>query len=451
MLFAIWIRRSIKESPVFEQRADVVDGVALTKDKIKTAAKAPELTGTSTIEAALHQKKGKSFLIALGLRLGQAGNTGLVQTFLVGYLATVLLTDKTVGTDAIMYGFLLGFVTVPVVRLLGDRFGRRPLYLALSAHTAVYAIPKMLMITSGNSALITIAMVVGLYLGVLSLFAMESVTMAEFFGAPHPLHPACPRQGNRGHPSHRDRPTAGSQPHCRHRALVAARSNAHWLLVDHPGLSRGRPRGPRPRPGPPRGRRMKAVVVHGANDLRIDDRSEPVAGPGEVVLDVEWGGICGSELSYWRHGASGTAALKSPLVLGMKWLAASPDLVPASNTSRWASRSRCSRPNSWGTAPCRSACRAGPTSTHRSGTSARLRSTPHRRRLQRTETCEGIRGASPSRRRGHPLRGAGGTAGRRHARGEPCGQPAPAGTCWSAPAQSGRWSPRPPNLPEHGL
>jgi L-idonate 5-dehydrogenase len=61
---------------------------------------------------------------------------------------------------------------------------------------------------------------------------------------------------------------------------------------------------------------MKAVVVHGANDLRVDDRPEPVAGPGEVIIDVEWGGICGSDLSYWRHGASGTAALKSPLVLG---------------------------------------------------------------------------------------------------------------------------------------
>ncbi|MBT2566147.1 MHS family MFS transporter [Arthrobacter sp. ISL-85] len=184
MLFAIWIRRSIKESPVFEQRADVVDGVALPKEKIKTAAaQAPEAAGTSTIEAALHQKKGKAFLIALGLRFGQAGNSGLVQTFLVGYLATVLLADKTVGTNAIMYGSLLGFVTIPVIGLLGDRFGRRPLYLVLSALTAVFAIPMMLMITSGNSTVITIAMVIGLNLGVLSLFAMESVTMAEFFGA----------------------------------------------------------------------------------------------------------------------------------------------------------------------------------------------------------------------------------------------------------------------------
>lgn len=184
MIFAVWIRRSIKESPVFEQRADVVDGVALTRDRIKsTAANAPELPGSSTLEAALHQKKGKSFLIALGLRFGQAGNSGLVQTFLVGYLATVLLTDKTVGTNAIMYGSLLGFVTIPLVGLLGDRFGRRPLYLVLSGLTAIYAIPMMLMITSGNAALITVAMVVGLNLGVLSLFAMESVTMAEFFGA----------------------------------------------------------------------------------------------------------------------------------------------------------------------------------------------------------------------------------------------------------------------------
>jgi MHS family metabolite:H+ symporter-like MFS transporter len=180
MIFAVWVRRSLKESPVFEERADVVDGVALSKREI---AAAEELTKTSTIEAALHQRKGKAFLIALGLRFGQAGNSGLVQTFLVGYLATVLLVDKSVGTSAIMYGSLLGFLTIPVMGLLGDRFGRRPLYLVLSSLTALFAIPMMLMVTSGNTVLITVAMVIGLNLGVLSLFAMESVTMAEFFGA----------------------------------------------------------------------------------------------------------------------------------------------------------------------------------------------------------------------------------------------------------------------------
>jgi MHS family metabolite:H+ symporter-like MFS transporter len=180
MIFAVWIRRTLKESPVFEQRADVVDGVALSRRAIAAAADA---ANTSTIEAALHQRKGKAFLIALGLRFGQAGNSGLVQTFLIGYLATVLLVDKSVGTTAIVYGSLLGFITIPVMGLMGDRFGRKPLYLVLSALTALFAIPMMMMVTSGNPAVITIAMVIGLNLGVLSLFAMESVTMAEFFGA----------------------------------------------------------------------------------------------------------------------------------------------------------------------------------------------------------------------------------------------------------------------------
>jgi L-idonate 5-dehydrogenase len=61
---------------------------------------------------------------------------------------------------------------------------------------------------------------------------------------------------------------------------------------------------------------MKAVVVHGAGDLRIDERPRPEPGPGEVLLALEWGGICGSDIAYWRKGASGTAALTHPLVLG---------------------------------------------------------------------------------------------------------------------------------------
>lgn len=61
---------------------------------------------------------------------------------------------------------------------------------------------------------------------------------------------------------------------------------------------------------------MRAVVVHGPEDLRIDTVADPVAGAGQVLVAMEWGGICGSDLSYWRHGASGTAVLKHPLVLG---------------------------------------------------------------------------------------------------------------------------------------
>ncbi|MFC6062990.1 L-idonate 5-dehydrogenase [Streptomyces ochraceiscleroticus] len=61
---------------------------------------------------------------------------------------------------------------------------------------------------------------------------------------------------------------------------------------------------------------MKSVVVHGTGDLRVDERPDPVPGAGEVLLAMEWGGICGSDVGYWKHGGTGTAVLKDPLVLG---------------------------------------------------------------------------------------------------------------------------------------
>ncbi|WP_260616705.1 L-idonate 5-dehydrogenase [Streptomyces sp. WAC04189] len=61
---------------------------------------------------------------------------------------------------------------------------------------------------------------------------------------------------------------------------------------------------------------MRAVVVHGPGDVRIEERARPVPEAGEVLLALEWGGICGSDISYWKKGASGTASLTHPLVLG---------------------------------------------------------------------------------------------------------------------------------------
>jgi MHS family metabolite:H+ symporter-like MFS transporter len=186
MIFAVWIRTNVKESPVFEARADVVDGVALSRDALTRDA-LPRDTAAATeepvLQAALKQRKGKAFFLALALRFGQAGNSGLVQTFLVGYVATTLAMDRALATEAIMWGSIIGFATVPLIGMLGDRFGRRSMYTALSLLTIAFAFPMMLLITSGTTAGLMLGMIAGLNLGVLGLFALESVTMAELFGA----------------------------------------------------------------------------------------------------------------------------------------------------------------------------------------------------------------------------------------------------------------------------
>ncbi|MFF0156824.1 MFS transporter [Streptomyces sp. NPDC005263] len=183
MIFAVWLRRSLKESPVFEERPDVVDGVALARDEVESAIATADEQEGSVLAAGIRQRKGKAFFLALGLRFGQAGNSGLVQTFLVGYIATNLTVGRSVPTDAIVYGSLVGFATVPVIGLLGDRFGRRAVYLVLSLLTMVLAFPVMLLITSGSTPGVMLGMVLGLNVGVLGLFSLESVTMAELFGS----------------------------------------------------------------------------------------------------------------------------------------------------------------------------------------------------------------------------------------------------------------------------
>ena len=60
----------------------------------------------------------------------------------------------------------------------------------------------------------------------------------------------------------------------------------------------------------------KAIVAHGARDLRIEEREAGAPGPGEVRVRLAAGGICGSDLHYYNHGGFGTVRLREPMVLG---------------------------------------------------------------------------------------------------------------------------------------
>ncbi|WP_284991165.1 MULTISPECIES: L-idonate 5-dehydrogenase [unclassified Arthrobacter] len=59
-----------------------------------------------------------------------------------------------------------------------------------------------------------------------------------------------------------------------------------------------------------------AVVAHAAGDLRIEDIALVVPAPDQAVVEIAYGGICGSDLHYWLHGAAGESILKAPMVLG---------------------------------------------------------------------------------------------------------------------------------------
>ena len=61
---------------------------------------------------------------------------------------------------------------------------------------------------------------------------------------------------------------------------------------------------------------MRSIVIHGARDLRIEDRPPDILHPGQVEVRIATGGICGSDLHYYNHGGFGAVRLREPMILG---------------------------------------------------------------------------------------------------------------------------------------
>lgn len=164
-VFAIVIRRYLNETPVF---------VAALADE-------PVVERTPLADAWKYGKK--AFVANMGLRIAENGPSSVFQSFLLGYIATVLLVDRAVGTQAVFIASLIGFVSVPLFGWLSDVFGRRIVYRLLAIFQFLWAIPTMLLLQTGEPGLIQLALIVGISVGVLGLYSIQGALMPEIFGS----------------------------------------------------------------------------------------------------------------------------------------------------------------------------------------------------------------------------------------------------------------------------
>lgn len=63
-------------------------------------------------------------------------------------------------------------------------------------------------------------------------------------------------------------------------------------------------------------RQIRASVLHGAKDLRIETRSILPPNPTELQISIRSTGLCGSDLHYYRHYRNGDIIVKEPMSLG---------------------------------------------------------------------------------------------------------------------------------------
>ncbi|MEM6051457.1 MFS transporter [Erwinia sp. P7711] len=172
-LVALWIRRHLKETPVFERKqAEIV-------------ARRESMLPLLPADNRSFWQRSRSFLVMVGLRIGENGPSYLAQGFIIGYVVKVLAVDKSVATTAVFLASLLGFLIIPFAGWLSDRFGRRVTYRCFCLLLILYAFPAFMLLDSREPVIVIATIVTGMGLASLGIFGVQAAWGVELFGVNH--------------------------------------------------------------------------------------------------------------------------------------------------------------------------------------------------------------------------------------------------------------------------
>jgi MFS transporter, MHS family, shikimate and dehydroshikimate transport protein len=159
-----FVRARVPETPVFE--------------KMKAAG---QLSGNPVGEAVANN--GKTFLVAVGLKLSEVSWVYMLTVFVVVYATTKLELPKQTMLDAVVYAALFELISLPLFGWLADKIGRRPLYILGALFTILFAFPLFWMLETKSVALVTLAVMIAMNFGHGMMFGPESAYFPELFGA----------------------------------------------------------------------------------------------------------------------------------------------------------------------------------------------------------------------------------------------------------------------------
>lgn len=170
---ALWLRRHLRETPVFERQQALLQ--AERSATLQHAA----------VDTRSFWQRSRAFWTMVGLRIGENGPSYLAQGFIVGYVAKVLMLDKSVPTTAVFIASVLGFLIIPFAGWMSDRFGRRITYRGFCLLLMIYAWPAFSLMDSHDPAIVIPVMVVGMALASLGIFGVQAAWGVEMFGVKH--------------------------------------------------------------------------------------------------------------------------------------------------------------------------------------------------------------------------------------------------------------------------
>lgn len=171
---ALLIRRHMRETPVFERQKALLQA---EREKALREGKAQQQHDTRSF-----WKRTRAFWTMVGLRIGENGPSYLAQGFIIGYVAKVLMVDKSVPTVAVFIASVLGFAIIPLAGWLSDRFGRRIIYRWFCLLLILYAFPAFMLLDSREPWIVIPTIITGMGLASLGIFGVQAAWGVELFG-----------------------------------------------------------------------------------------------------------------------------------------------------------------------------------------------------------------------------------------------------------------------------
>lgn len=160
------IRRKLKESPVFEEKKEEIAGAIRT-------------TPVSDVV-----KNGRAGLFRVFfMNVGANAHSYIFQVFLGSYLITQLKIDATFIPKVLLVGALFACVSAYAFGSMSDRFGRRRMYLIITAFLFVFPVPAFLLLNTGNLFLISLVIVLGFIFAAQGSVGVQAAYFPELFGS----------------------------------------------------------------------------------------------------------------------------------------------------------------------------------------------------------------------------------------------------------------------------
>jgi len=164
IVVGILIRLKIEESPEFEELKEEGD---LSKNPL----------------VEVLRDDWRNILRAFCLRIAETAGYAVSVTFILSYLSSQKLADRSTTLTALMIAAALGILATTYWGALTDRIGRRPVYLFGTAITIVWGVPLFLVVNTGTAIAIIIAFIVSYTICQNSLAGVQGAWFSELFAA----------------------------------------------------------------------------------------------------------------------------------------------------------------------------------------------------------------------------------------------------------------------------